>query len=239
LKAPGKRRGYAQSETPLSYPIYAVRAPLAEWLRQQAVELGARFGGEARLLDVGCGSLPYAEFFAGTVSEYIGLDFVENPRAQLRGAAEALPVEDASFDIVLCTQVLEHCDDPAKVVSELRRVTREGGRVLASTHGVQVYHPSPNDHWRWTHTGLELLFSRNASWSALSVAPGAGTTACLGMLINTYLDLLAQRLHIVPLSMPFVAAINRISTAIDAASPQLRSLEPGSLIANYHITADA
>ena len=67
---------------------------------------------------------------------------------------EALPVEDSSFDVVLCTQVLEHCDDPDQAVRELRRVTRPGGRVLASTHGVQVYHPSPEDYWRWTHTGL-------------------------------------------------------------------------------------
>lgn len=223
----------------LGSPTYAVRAPLAAWLADEARALDGRFGGSCRLLDVGCGSLPYASLFAGHVSEYVGLDFVDNPRAQLRGSAEALPVEDASFDVVLCTQVLEHADDPARVVSELRRVTRPGGRVLASTHGVQTYHPSPVDHWRWTHTGLEMLFTRNASWSACSVAAGAGTTACVGMVINIYIDLLAKRLHARPLALPLIVAINWLAEAVDARSPRLRSLEPGALIANYHVTADA
>ena len=135
--------------------------------------------------------------------------------------------------------MLEHCDDPARVVSELRRVTRPGGRVLASTHGVQLYHPSPVDHWRWTHTGLELLFRRNADWSECTVAPGGGTTACVGMVLNLYIDLLAKRLCVRPLALPLIAAINRTAEALDAANPQLRSLEPGALIANFHIRADA
>ena len=78
------------------------------------------------------------------------------------------PSRTRSFDVVLCTQVLEHCDDPAQAVRELRRVTAPGGRVLASTHGVQVYHPSPVDYWRWTHEGLRRLFEQNADWSTLS-----------------------------------------------------------------------
>jgi len=234
-----RARGPASLRGSLASPTYAVRAPLASWLASEAEKLDARFGAECRLLDIGCGQLPYASLFAGHVSEYVGLDFVDNPRAQLRGPAEALPVPDASFDVVLCTQVLEHCDDPARVVSELRRVTRPGGLVLASTHGVQVYHPSPVDHWRWTHTGLELLFRRNADWSGCSVAAGAGTTACVGMVVNLYLDLLAKRLRLRPLALPLIAAINRAAERLDAANPRLRSLEPGALIANFHIRADA
>jgi SAM-dependent methyltransferase len=223
----------------LRSPTYAVRAPLATWLATEARELDERFGDGCRLLDVGCGSLPYATLFADHVSEYVGLDFVPNPLAQLHGPAEELPVEDASFDVVLCTQVLEHCDDPARVVAELRRVVRPGGRVLASTHGVQAYHPSPVDHWRWTHTGLELLFARNATWSACRVAPGSGTTACVGMVVNLYVDLLAKRLHVRRLAEPMIAAVNSLAEAIDARNPRLRSLVPGALIANFHVTADA
>lgn len=234
----GRRSSTARSIA-LRSPTYAVRAPLEAWLAGEAQALDERFGGRGRLLDVGCGSLPYAALFAGHVSEYVGLDFVDNPLAQLRGRAEELPVEDAAFDVVVCTQVLEHCDDPARVVTELRRVIRPGGRLLASTHGVQTYHPSPVDHWRWTHTGLELLFTRNASWSSCTVAAGAGTTACVGMVVNIYLDLLAKRLHLRPLAVPLIAAVNRLAAALDEANPRLRSLEPGALIANYHVTADA
>ncbi len=99
--------------------------------------------------------------------------------------------------------------------------------MLASTHGVQTYHPSPTDYWRWTHSGLELLFTRNAEWSSCTVMPGAGTTACVGMVLNLYIDLLAKRLRVRPLALPVLAAVNRLAEAIDDAVPELRSLRPG------------
>ena len=111
------------------------------------------------MLDVGCGDRPYAQLLSGA-AEVVGFDVPENPYADLHGAIEALPVDDASFDVVLCTQVLEHVDDPPLAVRELYRVTAPGGRVLASTHGVMAFHPNPDDLWRWTHTGLERLFPR-------------------------------------------------------------------------------
>src|SRR4051794_38628348 len=132
-----------------SSPTWVVRHGLSTWLQAEAASVDAPL----RVLDVGCGVKPYYPYFAAVASEYVGVDVVENPAAELVGPVEALPVADGSFDLVLCTQVLEHCDDPAQAVRELRRVTAPRGRVLASTHGVQVYHPSPVDYWRWTHQG--------------------------------------------------------------------------------------
>jgi SAM-dependent methyltransferase len=209
-----------------------VRHALAEWLRAQAAELESR--APVRVLDVGCGPKPYYPFFAHVSSEYIGVDVVENPAAELRGPVEALPVEDASFDVVLCTQVLEHCDDPAQAVRELRRVTAPGGRVLASTHGVQVYHPSPVDYWRWTHEGLRRVFEQNAEWSSLTVDAAAGTASALAMLLGTYLEIALRR---TPLSRPPVWMLNRLGAALDARSTTLREPVPGSLIPNLHVVA--
>ena len=108
-----------------SLPTYAVRAPLARWLRNEARRAHDDLG-RYRLLDVGCGQKPYEPFFAPHVSSYVGVDPVDNPKAELRGAVEALPVEDGSFDVVLCSQVLEHADDPALAVRELFRVLAAG-----------------------------------------------------------------------------------------------------------------
>ena len=189
--------------------------------------------------DVGCGDKPYLPFFEPYVSEYVGVDVVDNPYAELKGPVEALPAEDGSFDVVLCAQVLEHCDDPARAVTELRRVTRPGGRVLASTHGVMVFHPSPGDYWRWTHAGLERLFLTNAAWSAVTVSPASGTAACLGMVTSLFIDLLAKRFHARRPAGVLVAGINRAAAGLDAHVPDLRALRPGALIANYHVAADA
>jgi SAM-dependent methyltransferase len=134
--------------------------------------------------------------------------------------------------------VLEHCDDPRRAVSELRRVTAPGGRVLATTHGVMVYHPSPADYWRWTHAGLEKLFTESASWASVKVTPASGTTACLGMIVSLYLDLAFKRGGLRRLARPLVAATNTLAEAIDARSPRLREPGPGTLHANYHVVAE-
>jgi SAM-dependent methyltransferase len=226
--------GEERRNPPLTSPTWVVRDALARWLRAQADELAA--GDKVRILDVGCGPKPYYPFFAGVASEYVGVDVVENPAAELLGAVEALPVDDASFDVVLCTQVLEHSDDPAQAVRELRRVTRPGGRVLASTHGVQVYHPSPVDYWRWTHEGLRRLFSQNAEWSSLDVEPAAGTGSALAMLLGTYVEIALRRSA---LARGPVWALNKVGAALDARSARLRDPVPGSLIPNLHVVAVA
>jgi SAM-dependent methyltransferase len=164
---------------------------------------------------------------------------VENPRAELKGSVEALPVEEASFDVVLCNQVLEHCDDPVQAVRELRRVTAPRGRVLASTHGVMPYHPSPTDYWRWTHAGLAKLFADNAEWASVRVSPASGTTACVGMIVAMNLDLVLRRIHAKRVSRPLVTTINRAAEAIDRRSARLREpTQPGTLFANFHVVAE-
>jgi len=50
-----------------------------------------------------------------------------------RGAGESLPFEDASYDIVLCCDVLEHVRDRAKVISETARVLKPGGLFFFDT----------------------------------------------------------------------------------------------------------
>jgi SAM-dependent methyltransferase len=212
-------------------PTYAVRAPLAAWLRAEA-----EASDGYRVLDVGCGDKPYYPFFAERASEYVGVD-ANDPNADLHAPVERLPVADASFDLVLCTQVLEHADDPAQVVRELRRVVKPGGRVLASTHGVQVYHPHPVDLRRWTHAGLQRLFEENGEWSSVTVVPSSGTAACVGMIVGLYVDLLARRARLGPIGRIVVAGLNTTAAALDRLSPRLREPVPGTLFANYHVTA--
>jgi len=212
-------------------PAYAVRKPLLDWLRGHDV-------AGLRVLDVGCGDDPYGSLLSGA-SEVVGFDMPGNPHAVLHGSIEALPVEDASFDVVLCIQVLEHVPDPAAAVRELRRAVRPGGRVLASTHGVAPFHPSPADYWRWTRPGLERLFAQNGTWSSLEVLPGAGTTATVAMLVAHLVDLLFKRARVRPLGRPLVLGLNAAGEALDRAVPLLREPVPGSLTANFHVEAVA
>ena len=218
-------------------PTYAVRAPLVRWLAEEARRAHADLG-PYRLLDVGCGEMPYRPLFAAFTSAYVGVDPVTNPLAELQGPIEALPVEDASYEVVLCAQVLEHVDDPARGVRELHRATAPGGRVLLSTHGAMVYHPSPVDLWRWTHAGLERLFADNGEWASVRVEPASGSTACVAMLASIYLDHVFRRAHLAPLSRPFVSGLNRVAATIDRRVDLLREPRPGTIAANYHVVAE-
>lgn len=164
----------------------------------------------------------------------VGGDIGANSAADLQGSVENLPVPDASYDLVLCTQVLEHSEDPARAVRELRRM-----RALASTHGVMVYHPAPVDLWHWTHAGLKRLFNENGEWSSLTVAPGSGATACVGMLVAIYVNLLARRADMAPLGRGLVSAINGGAGAVDRRFAALREPRPGTIFTNYHVTAVA
>ena len=219
-------------------PTYAVREPLVRWLREQALDARSTIG-RYRVLDVGCGARPYEPLFAPHAASYVGVDPVDNPKADLKGPIEDLPVEDATFDVVLCNQVLEHCNSPMQAVAELRRVTAPGGRVLVSTHGVMAYHPSPTDYWRWTHAGLEKLFRENGDWDSVKVTPASGTTACLGMIAAIYLDLAFRRIRLGGVARPLIAAINSVAGTIDQHSSSLREPGPGTLFANFHVVAEA
>ena len=229
--------GAGHRNPPRSLPTYAVRAPLATWLRSEAARAATDLG-RYRVLDVGCGPKPYFPFFEPHAAEYVGVD-VANATAELEGTVESLPVPDASYDVVLCTQVLEHSEDPRRAVAELRRVLAPGGRVLASTHGVQVYHPNPDDYWRWTHVGLERLFQENGDWASVTVTPASGTAACVGMVVGIYADLALRRAHLTPLARGVVWTLNRTAESIDHHSRLTREPRPGSLFANYHVVAEA
>ncbi len=243
-RAPGRLVPYAPAhalpapppQPKLTSATYAVRAPLLAWLRQEATLAEMTFGAP-RVLDVGCGGKPYYSLFASFADSYFGVD-VDNPSADITGTVESIPVPDGSYDLVLCTQVLEHALDPAKAVAELWRVTAPGGRVLLSTHGTQVFHPAPVDLWRWTHQGLHRLFDENAAWDSVTVRPGSGTAACMAMLNGIYLDIAAQKLHARWLGKPFVAAMNKVAAMLDGRSKELREPRPGGMYANFHVVAE-
>ena len=52
-----------------------------------------------------------------------------NPNVIVNGKGEAIPFPDSSFDIAYSTNVLEHVDDPQKVINEMVRVTKSGGVI--------------------------------------------------------------------------------------------------------------
>lgn len=117
-----------------------------------------------RLLDVGCGSRPYESLFV--VSEYVGLE-LDTPENRAANKADfyydggTFPFEAASFDAVVCNQVLEHVFEPDAFVMEIARVLKSDGRLLLTVPFVWDEHEQPRDYGRYSSYGLAALLRRN------------------------------------------------------------------------------
>ena len=94
-----------------------------------------------RLLDVGCGSKPYAEIFRPHVAEYIGVEHEASFSLTNAGDTNApdvlydgrtLPFPDESIDTVLSIQVLEHTPEPQALLTEMARVLSRDGLMILS-----------------------------------------------------------------------------------------------------------
>jgi SAM-dependent methyltransferase len=121
-----------------------------------------------RVLDAGCGrGATRAEFKRfGIPVDYYGVDLgVGDPTWEFRVSAVAdlhgLPFRSASFDKIICNQVLEHVDHPDVVLAELARVVRPGGRIFLSVPFIWHLHQEPYDRFRFSLHALEFMLKEH------------------------------------------------------------------------------
>lgn len=107
-------------------------------------------------LDLGAQTGPYAAHFPRRVA----VDIKSGPGVQVVGDALALPFAEASFDVVLCTEMLEHVAEPQRAIDEMQRVLRPGGVLLLTTRFLFPIHDAPHDYFRYTKYGLRHLLRR-------------------------------------------------------------------------------
>jgi ubiquinone/menaquinone biosynthesis C-methylase UbiE len=120
---------------------------------------------QGRVLDVGCGESPFAHLLTPAAS-YIGVDIGEADKFGMSQRGEivaydgtVLPFADAAFDHVICTEVIEHVENPQAFVAELRRVLKVDGTLVATVPFSARVHHQPFDFQRFTSYGLQRLFA--------------------------------------------------------------------------------
>jgi SAM-dependent methyltransferase len=109
------------------------------------------------------------------------LDLRRKPGAAVVGDAHHLPFAPGSFDLIISTEMLEHTAEPQRIVDEIRRVLRPGGRLLLTTRFIFPLHDVPGDYFRFTNYGLAHLFR---DWSEATVEAEATTMETMAVLLQ-------------------------------------------------------
>jgi len=135
---------YWEARYPRHQGVYAASV----YRRRNEEILAAIRGPVGRALDLGCGAGDVSLLLAGRCKTVVALDVadanVELTRRNLlesgaegthvlRSEAERLPFADEAFDLVVLADVIEHIPDAGRALSEVRRVLRDGGRLVCVT----------------------------------------------------------------------------------------------------------
>ena len=137
----------------------------------------ARRAAGARVLDAGCGVGYGSALLAGAARRVVGVEIdagaVEAARRQypapgldfLRADCRRLPFPDASFDLVVAFELIEHLEDPDALLAESRRVLTAPGELILSTPN-RIYYAESRTHPNPFHV-------REFNFEELSAALGA------------------------------------------------------------------
>jgi SAM-dependent methyltransferase len=151
--------------------------PAARHIQGALRRFAGRVAVSDRVLDLGSGAAPYAGLFPHR--RYITADRFAS--ADVTCDATVLPFAAGSFDLVLCTEVLEHVPDPDAMLREIGRTLRPRGALALTTPLTWGVHAAQDFH-RWTEAGLARLLGRSG-FEIVALEPRGGIFACLGALL--------------------------------------------------------
>jgi SAM-dependent methyltransferase len=139
-----------------------------------------------RLIDLGCGDMPFRGYVSGRVSGYDGLDLFPRSAAvtYVGDVQDMAMVADNVYDSALCLEVLEHVPDPSAAVREIYRILKPGGRLIVSVPHLSRLHDEPHDYYRFTRHGLRHLLQQ-AGFEVIALVKRGGLFSFLGHQVST------------------------------------------------------
>ncbi len=161
-----------------------------EWLwysvRRQHIDKDlASIAGQMRgaVLEIGAGRKNRRGRFqppADLADAWLFADLSPDKSPHVLADCQALPFPDATFDTLLCLEVLEYVAQPELAFAEFARVLRPGALAIVTT---PFFHrmDAPHDRWRFTQAGIMAL-SKNAGLDAVEIRPQG---AALATAVNT------------------------------------------------------
>jgi SAM-dependent methyltransferase len=187
---------------------------------------------DRRTLDIGAQNGPYGAHFPRRV----GLDIRPGAGVRIIGDAQALGIRDAAFEVVLCTEVLEHLPEPQKAIDEIFRVLEPGGSLLLTTRFLFPIHDAPHDYFRFTKYGLRHLLRR---FEIVELREETDTVSTLAVLLQR-MGMQAETLGWTPLRALWLVAAQAarpFAFLITREYGDSRRLTPerGIMTSGYHV----
>jgi SAM-dependent methyltransferase len=158
---------------------------------------------KGRLIDLGCGKVPFFEAYRRQVTENVCVDWqhTEHVNEHLDYTCdlnERIPFNDGEFDTVILSDVLEHVAEPGRLWCEMARILKPSGKVLANVPFYYWLHEQPYDYYRYTEYALRR-FAQLANFRILVLTPIGGAPEVLA-------DILAKHMQTVPVLGESIAA---------------------------------
>lgn len=151
------------------------------------------------VLDVGCGAQPFRPLVSPEAT-YLGIDTdeakahfgYEMPNTTYF-SGDVWPIADASVNVVLCTETLEHVLETRRFLHQAARCLVAGGTLLLTIPFAARWHFIPYDYWRFTPSSLNHLLSEAGFHDVRVYARGnACTVACYKVMTLLLLLLMPQ-----------------------------------------------
>jgi len=137
-----------------------------------------KYASEGKTLDIGCGNDIYRSYFPDCTT----LDIEARPDVDVDIIADVHDlsvIQDETYEVILCAEVLEHLHTPAKAIAEMRRILKPGGVIILTTRFIFPLHDVPHDYYRYTKYGLRHLMK---GFEILELVEEASTMETLAVL---------------------------------------------------------
>lgn len=118
------------------------------------------------LLDLGCGKVPFYELYRLYADDIFCVDWEGSAHGTDHvdrhcDLTKPLPLDDDSFDSIICSSVLEHLPDPTLAFREIERILRPSGFLLLNVPFMYWLHEVPHDYYRYTEFALRDFANRS------------------------------------------------------------------------------
>ncbi len=118
-------------------------------------------------LNLGSGNSDFGE-------SLLNVDLLPYQNVDIICDIENIPFKDNSVDFIINIAVLEHVPNPQKVITEINRILKPGGKIYCFIPFMQPFHASPYDFQRFTYEGMKHQFRDFKIIKLKSIGPTSG-----------------------------------------------------------------